>query len=134
MDLSPGEKVANVTQILCEFLDSVEEDFEARFSEENNEIWCAMDALLPATLNFLNFESLKHLFRYMKSLPVCMKDGSTELTVDDLKAECSIFRGVLSSLDLKSFENNREEIDIIKVAAYLDKECPEAAPIICILY
>ena len=54
----------------------------------------------------------------MKSLPVCMKDGSTELTVDDLKAECSIFRRVLSSLDLKSFENNREEIDIIKVAAY----------------
>ena len=65
------------------FLDSVEEDFEARFSEETNVIWCAMDALLPDTLNFLNFESLKPLFRYMKSQQVCIKDGSTELTVDD---------------------------------------------------
>ena len=42
MDLLPGEKVANVTQILCEFLDSLEEDFEFRFSEENNEVWCAL--------------------------------------------------------------------------------------------
>ena len=134
MDLLPGENVANVTQILCERLDSLEEDFEARFSEENNEIWCAMGALLPGTLNFLNFESLKPLFKYMKNLPVCMKDGSTELTVDDLKAECSIFSRVLSSLDLKSFHNNCEEIDIIKVAAYLSKKYPEAAPILCNLY
>ena len=58
-----------------------------------------------------------------------MKDGST-----DLKSECSFFRRVLSPIDLKSFENNREEIDIIKVAAYLNKEYPEAAPILCNLY
>ena len=134
MALLPGENVANVTQILCDFLDSLEEDFEARFSEENNEIWCAMGALLPGTLNFLNFESLKPLFKYMEILPVCMKDGSTELTIDDLQAGCSIFRRVLSSLDLKSFHNNREEIDIIKVAAYFNKKYPEAAPILCNLY
>ena len=80
------------------------QDFETRFSEENSTIWLSIYALVPDTLMFLDFETLKPLFGYMKSVPICMSDKTSELPFDDLNAECSIYKRVLSSLDLRTIE------------------------------
>ena len=63
-----------------------------------------MYAIVPDTSMFLDFETLKSLFGYMKHVPICMSNKTSGLS----------FERVLSSLDLKTFENNRSEIDIFK--------------------
>ena len=78
----------------------LDQDFETRFSGENSTIWLSMYALVHDTSMFLDFETLKTLFGYMKSVPICMSDKTSGFSFDNLKAECSIFKRVLSSLDI----------------------------------
>ena len=45
-DYIPGKKNTNVLQIITEFLDMLDQDFETRISEENSTIWLSMYALV----------------------------------------------------------------------------------------
>ena len=92
-----------------------------------------MYALVLGSSMFLDFETLKPLFGCMKSVPICMSDKTSGLSFDELKAECSIFKRVFSSLDLKTFENNRSEIDICKGTTYMLKNYCDIAPILLLL-
>ena len=80
-----------------------------------------MYALVPGATNFLDCESLKPLFLYMKDIPACWIDKTSTLCYDDLKTECSIFKRLLTPVELKTFENNRNEIDISKVTSHMLK-------------
>ena len=133
-DYIPSEKKSNELQIITEFLDMLDEDFETRFSEENSAVWVSMYALVPGASKFLDCDSLKPLFLYMKNTPIWSADKTSVLSFDDLKAECSVFKRVLSYVDLKTFENNRNEIDICKVTTYMLKNYRDIAPILCNMY
>ena len=96
-------------------------------------MWYSMDALVHGASTFLDFDTLKPLFIYMKSIPICMHDATSDLSFGDLKAEYPIFKRVLSSLDSKSFQN-RKEIDISMLTTYMLKNYRDVAPILCNLY
>lgn len=129
----PAEKTQrSKLEIYAETLDLLSTEFDRRFSSQNTDLWKAMEALSPKSENFLEFEELKPLFEYCSTIPMA-KERFTEarISIDDLEAECRIFKRVLK--DVKWVEVD-DKIDLVDVVTHVKNLHTETAPILSILY
>ena len=114
-----------------ECIDVIENEFKRRFSDDDVNLWCSMECLSPKSDRFLDADSLNPLFEYAKTIPVIHKEYMRlDLSEQDLKCECRIFKRVLEK---KDFSQNGL-IEFINVAEYVIKNYLESAPVLCTLY
>lgn len=118
--------------IYAETLDLLISEFDRRFSSENTNLWKAMEALSPDSKSFLDFETLKPWYDYCESIPV-VKELLLErkVSLDDLEAECRIFKRVLT--DIKWAKVN-ETTDLVAVAVHVRNNHQSTAPVLTTLY
>ena len=86
--------VEHLRALAIEVVDKLNVEFDHRFSEFNSTLWKSYEILMPCNNHFLEPELLVPLFDFIKTIPaVCHK--VTEFSLEQLKSECSVFRGVL---------------------------------------
>ena len=119
--------------IFREALDLIENEFERRFAADTTTLWAAMEALSPVSKNFLDEDALKPLFDYSASIPVVKEELEKQcLNSGYLKAECRIFKRVLSEKEWPTHEHGKVDLDA--VAKFINMEYKTLAPVLCILY
>ena len=103
--------VEHLRALAIEVVDKLNVEFDHRFSEFNSTLWKSYEILMPCNNHFLEPELLVPLFDFIKTIPaVCHK--VTEFSLEQLKSECSVFRGVLkefSETQDKLYEKALEE-------------------------
>ena len=103
--------VEHLRALAVEVVDKLNVEFDHRFSEFNSTLWKSYEILMPCNNHFLEPELLVPLFDFIKTIPaVCHK--VTEFSFEQLKSECSVFRGVLkefSETQDKLYEKALEE-------------------------
>ena len=103
--------VEHLRALAVEVVDKLNVEFDHRFSEFNSTLWKSYEILMPCNNHFLEPELLVPLFDFIKTIPaVCHK--VTEFSLEQLKSECSVFRGVLkefSETQDKLYEKALEE-------------------------
>ena len=131
----PSASANETTQfrpVLVEMVDSLSSELEGRFKENNTSLWSSMLALLPSCDSFLDVESLKPLFQYSMTVPVIARKLEGK-TIDNLRAECQVFRPVLQSSEW-TVDPSTKSININEVAGYMIKNYAGAATVLTQLY
>ena len=109
--LDENNTVEHLRALAIEVVDKLNVEFDHRFSEFNSTLWKSYEILMPCNNHFLEPELLVPLFDFIKTIPaVCHK--VTEFSLEQLKSECSVFRGVLkefSETQDKLYEKALEE-------------------------
>ena len=113
--------VEHLHTLAVEAVDKLNVEFDRRFSEFNSTLWKSYEILMPCNNHFLEPTLLVPLFDFIKTIPaVCHK--VTEFSFEQLKSECSVFRGVLKEfsetqdkLYEKALEDNLRQEPMAKV-------------------
>ena len=89
---------------MCEsFIDVMDHfisEFNRRFSQDNIDVWMAVDYLVPENINFLCATKLKPLLDYAMSIPAISKNIRTQ-NAASFEAESDVFRGPLNDVEWK---------------------------------
>lgn len=103
--------------LAVEVVNNLNVEFDNRFSEFNTQLWMSFESLKPSNTTFLEGEELKPLLEYVKTIPVVSRKVE-ELSFDQLKSECDVFRSVIK--DFSDRQDRLAELEFQKKKAEND--------------
>ena len=101
------EEVNNVEELralVIEVVSNLNIEFDHRFNEFNTELWMSFECLKPSNVSFLDAEQLRPKLNFIQTIPVVSRKVE-DLSFDQLKSECNVFRSVL-----REFSNERDRL------------------------
>jgi hypothetical protein len=93
--------------LAVQVLDTLNSEFDDRFSEFNTQLWLSYASLKPSHTPFLDAKELKPLLDFVRTIPVVSRKVE-DLSFEKLKCECEVFRSVI--LDFSNKQDTSAEL------------------------